>query len=66
MRAPKEDISTSTRRPLMSRARYAGRPDCPLCAVRPGCLVWVMVLMYVTVGAKWGADKAFGIVDTAG
>src|SRR5215470_16738338 len=47
-------ISASARRPLMSRARGAGRPDCLLC---PGCRVWVIVLIYVTVGAKWSTDK---------
>src|SRR5207342_573428 len=31
-----------------------GRPDCWLC---PGCRVWVIVLMYVTVGAKWSTGK---------
>ena len=41
----------------MSRARGAGQPDCPLGAVRPGCPVWGMVLMYVTVGAKWDTAK---------
>jgi len=41
----------------MSRVRGAGQPDCPRRAVRPGCLVWVMVLMYVTVGAKWDTAK---------
>ena len=41
----------------MSRARGARRPDGPLSAVRPGCPVWVMMLMYVTVGAKWSTDK---------
>src|SRR5215831_9854568 len=38
----------------MSRARGAERPDCLLC---PGCRAWVMVLIYVTVGAKWSTDK---------
>src|SRR5215470_2900667 len=38
----------------MSRARGAGRPDCLLC---PGCRAWVIVLIYVTVGAKWSTDK---------
>ena len=41
----------------MSRARGARRPDGPLSAVRRGCSVWVMMLMYVTVGAKWSTDK---------
>ena len=57
MSAPKEDISTSARRPLMSRAGCAGRPDCLLCAVRPGRSVWVMLLMYVTVCGKWSTGK---------
>src|SRR5580704_17052272 len=41
----------------MSRARGARRPDGPRSAVRRGCSVWVMMLMYVTVGAKWSTDK---------
>src|SRR5215831_15022281 len=38
----------------MSRARGAG-PS--VCWLGPGCRVWVIVLMYVTVRAKWSTDK---------
>src|SRR5262252_9998340 len=38
----------------MSRARGAERP---LSTVGLGCLVCVIVLIYVTVGAKWSTDK---------
>ncbi len=57
MSAPKEDISARAKRPLMSRARGTRRSDWPPWAVRPGGPVGVMVLMYVTVGAKWSTDK---------
>src|SRR5215469_18342318 len=38
----------------MSRARGAGQP---VCWLGPGCRVWVIVRMYVTVWAKWNTDK---------
>jgi len=52
--APKEDISASARRPADESCPWRGAVG--LLAV-PGCRAWVIVLMYVTVGAKWSTDK---------
>src|SRR5258708_3247252 len=56
--APKEAISRSAKRLLMSRARGAGGlADCLAWIVWAGCSAWVTVLTSLTVGAKWAAGK---------
>ena len=54
MSAPKEASSAAAKRPVTRRGRAAGMRDC---AARPWFRVWVIVLMYLTVRAKWSTDK---------
>ena len=54
MRAPKEASSAAAKRPVTRRGRAAG---VRYCVARPGFRVWVTVLMYLTVGAKWSTSK---------
>ena len=54
MSAPKEASSAAAKRPVSRRGRVAGMR---CCAARPWSRVWVMVLMYLTVGVKWSTDK---------
>src|SRR5260370_42102413 len=56
--APKEAISRSAKRLLMSRARGAGGlADCLAWIVWAGCSAWVTGLTSLPVGAKWATGK---------
>ena len=52
MSAPKEASSAAAKRPVTRRGREAG-----MLQVGLGLTVWVIVLMYLTVGAKWSTGK---------
>ena len=52
MSAPKEASSAAAKRPVTRRGREAGT-----LWMRLGPTVWVVVLIFLTVGAKWSTGK---------
>ena len=49
-----QKLIDAAKRPVTRRGRAAG---VRCCTARPWFRVWVMVLMYLTVGAKWSTGK---------